>query len=436
VTEASLNRTLRRVDWRFLPHLEDEPRTACFAEGRLQADVQRVLGTAPEPPWDLAVVVDPSERTLREAHAGLRQGGAVYAEWRRPTPAARVRARLEAADFIHVEIYWPWPWHRGLPRFWYPLGSARAAGAILRRRRPGTARLDRLQRAAVAAAKLGVLPPLAAVAAKPPATALQPLVLLTGGSHSLNKAVGVDPNDGHVIKFARTAEQDGALVHEHTVLSLLEQEHPDLGGVPRPLALGRRCGRVAVAESPVFGRPLVVDAATAEQVTDWLVALAGHAPPRPRSTWWERLVAEPLRAFERDFGAVVDRTELHRAQTLLERVPDLPLVVEHRDVAPWNLVAAEAGGIGVLDWESSEPEGLPLLDLVYFLEQAGVELHVRERCIERYCAALSLPLETVTPLRALCWIVHARSERRRLEVSQLAGSSFVRLLRAELAQAP
>ena len=426
MTEDELNRTLRRLDWRFLLPLEDEPRTACFAGGRLGADVRRVFAVVDEPPWDLAVVADPSPGTLREATAGLRRGGALYAQWRLPTRAASARRRLHAAGFEHVDVYWPWPWHRGLPRFWYPLG---ATGDVLRERRASGKRLDVLQQAAVGAARNGLLPPLGAVTNPD-----RQLFLLTGGGHSLNKAIGVDTSDGRVVKFARTADRDEALLREHAILSLLQREHADLPGVPRPLELSRRCGRVALAESRVGGRPVAggVPPSLAEQVVHWAATLAGRAAPQPRAGWWERLVEEPLRDFEREYAGVVTSTQLARARDVLEQLPDLPLVIEHRDLSPWNIVVDDAGGLGVLDWESSVAEGLPLLDVLYFVEHAGLA-DGGDACIELYRSLLGLPAAVVAPLRLLCWIVHAHSEHGRLAADERADGFFVRRVLAAVA---
>lgn len=419
MTEEALNRTLRRLDWRFLLPLEDAPRTACFAGGRLGADVHQVFDVVDEPPWDLAVVADPSPSTLRRATAGLSPGGALYAEWRLPTRAAGVRRRLQAAGFDRVEVYWPWPWHRGVPRFWYPLA---AAGDILRERRGAGRRLDVLQQAAVGAARNGLLPPLGAVANPD-----RQLFLLTGGRHSLNKAIGIDTADGRVVKFARTADRDAALLHEHAILSLLERERPDLPGVPRPLELSRRCGRVALAETRVDGRPLTgnVPPSLAEQVTRWAATLAGASTPQPRASWWERLVEKPLRLFEQEYRAVVTPATLARARELLAQLPDLPLVVEHRDLSPWNVVVDDDGSLGVLDWESSVEDGLPLLDVLYFVAYAGLE-DGGAACLDLYRSLLGLPAEVVAPLRLLCWIVHAHSEHGRLTPRELADGFFLR----------
>lgn len=279
-----------------------------------------------------------------------------------------------------------------------------------------------LQQVAVRAARSGLLPPLGAVTSPD-----RQLFLLTGGGHSLNKAIGIDTAGGRVVKFARTADRDAALLHEHAILSLLERERADLPGVPRPLELSRRCGRVALAETRVDGRPLAgtVTPALAEQVTRWAAALAGTPAPQARATWWERLVEKPLRLFEREYRAVVTPAELARAREVLAQLPDLPLVVEHRDLSPWNVVVDDAGGLGVLDWESSVEDGLPLLDVLYFVAYAGLE-DGGAACVELYRSLLGLPDDVVTPLRLLCWIVHAHSEHGRLTAGELAGGFFLR----------
>ena len=64
---------------------------------------------------------------------------------------------------------------------------------------------------------------------------------------------------------------------------------------------------------------------------------------------------------------MVEAASLAEARRLLTRLEGLPLVCEHRDFSPWNLFVHAGDRLAVFDWESSEPEGLPLLDLIYFL---------------------------------------------------------------------
>jgi aminoglycoside phosphotransferase (APT) family kinase protein len=95
-----------------------------------------------------------------------------------------------------------------------------------------------------------------------------------------------------------------------------------------------------------------------------------------------------------------------------------------------------SGGLGVLDWESAEPEGLPALDLLYFLAYASFAADrardrdtrvasyrrsldpgtrtgaVRRECLARYMAAQGLDPAQLRPLRALVWLMHTPSDFR------------------------
>jgi hypothetical protein len=178
----------------------------------------------------------------------------------------------------------------------------------------------------------------------------------------------------------------------------------------------------------------------AARVTDWLVGLAGAAAPRPREEWWERLIVQPLERFEREFGAVAGPEAAARAHTSLEALGPLPLVPEHRDCSPWNILLTGAGTPALLDWESAEPHGLPVLDLVYFLANAVFVLQgalergrtreayasmldpatphgrVAAHCIADYCERVGLDPRVVPSLRLLTWIVHSHSDYSRLEL--------------------
>jgi hypothetical protein len=464
LAEERRNRLLRRVDWRFLLDLDDEPRAVCFGDGELREALELVCASVARPEdggegLDLAVLVDPDASALAAAKTMLAPHGRLYAEWRRPLLGGVGRARrlLERAGLDDVRCHWPWPALLGRPpRFWLPLDAGAAATAVLASRRRARASTSAVALPALCrAAAAGLVPPLCAVAGS--AGEDRSLLLLTGGGSSVNKVVGIELGSGApaVVKFSRGPAGDESLEREAAVLAHVGRVRPQLTGTPRVRRVFRRCGRVAIEESALPGRPLIdrLDRRShgelAERVTRWLVDLAGRQAPAPRASWWERLVGAPLERFAREFSTVVEPVELERVRGVLERLPDLPLVVEHRDCSPWNALLADDGQLGFADWESSEEAGLPLLDLVYFLEYAaraaGTDSapadELARRCTALYCDAVGIDPAAAQPLRVLCWLVHTHSDYRRIEAdgavepaTTLGDSFFLARLRDELAR--
>jgi hypothetical protein len=273
--------------------------------------------------------------------------------------------------------------------------------------------------------------------------------VLTSGFRSTNKVVSLVFNEPEasprlVVKMARVPEAAAALLNEAAVLRALQQAHPDLGGIPRVLFCQTAGAALALGETVVSGLPLFTHLrrdtyrALAEQATDWQIALASQSMPAPQHTWWDLLITPIFDHFRTAFGAVVHARQLEQAHDLLAALDELPLVCEQRDFGPWNVLLTISGEIGVLDWESAELRGLPALDLIYFLSYlaffyvgaiqsghtresyraalagAGLTGQVFHACLDRYAAALGIASAALPALRALTWMLHARSEHRRM----------------------
>jgi hypothetical protein len=469
--EAQWNALVRRVDWRFLLQLDEAPRVLTPAADALGQAARTVLATADDGRPELAVLRRPTRAELDEAAEHVTGGGHVYAEWPLVRPSV-ARRRLGAAGFRDVRCYERWP--RGAPQLWLPVDAPRSTAAFLATR--GNSVRQRLQRRAWRlAVRLNLPLPLSAVGrtAGGPSDEGRTWALLTGGRSSINKVVGLvlTPQGPELaVKFARTERDEAPLRHEAEVLRAVERRRPELPGVPRVAFVGSRCGRIAVGETFVHGRPLSDRLGPdslqplAVAVTQWLVGLAGDAPVVPRAVWWERLVETSLATLERQHAGVVAPDELAAARTALAALPDLPLVVEHRDCSPWNVLVDRSGAPAVVDWESAEPDGLPGVDLAYFLTYASLfhdrapELpaalasyqrsldpatstgRVVAECESLYCERLGLAPTVLAPLRLLCWVVHCRSEFRLAELEaagapaheRLSRGLFLALFRSEL----
>jgi hypothetical protein len=491
--ESELNGLLRRVDWRFLCNQREQPSLADLSAGRDSRALALVSRGAPVPgAADIAVTGFPTRLALGAARDAVRLGGEVVCLWRVPRLGGpgRAAARLRRAGLLDVRLLWPGPDPRHPPQFWLPLGAP-AATAHLLDGRPARGPLRRLQRRFWRLAlRTGLLAPVCAIGRVPGAEpdpadaelaavlpAEVPTLLLSGGRRSINKvaalpfpAGGMPPEA--VVKFARVAAADAALEREAEALVRVEREHPQLEGVPRVLASGSRWGRRALAESAVHGRPLIEELAPerlaplGERVGQWLAGLVGDRAQGPE-TWHRRLVAEPLLAFEREFGDLAGAATVARARELLGELGPLPAACEHRDCSPWNFIVTAEGGLGLLDWESAEPEGLPALDLVYFLANAAFVIDgalesgktrttyrrlldpagsygaTFAACTAAYCERAGVPPAALPGLRLLCWLVHCRSDYRHLEMAAagppspeaLRGSMFFGLVEEELEQA-
>ena len=473
--EAVLDRDLRRSDWRFL-----------------------------HPGLPLERVADPSPAALRQL-AARRDGRGLYFEWRRPVPGGgrALRDELEGAGLEQVELYWPWPGF-GRPWFWVPLGSEAAAAYVAASRLAARSAFRRvidrplrgLWRRAARAERLW---PLGAVARTPgPAPATEPLrdriarewsslgfeppggrlswMLLTRGGRSINKIVGLvfaepDPAPRIAVKLARIAEAEAGLLREASALTAVHtRTSGGVRGAPRVLFCDDRSGPLALVETALVGRPLFA-CLTAESyrplalaATEWLADLAGPPSDRGAAGAAAPVVESALRDFRASFGAVTDAAELRATERLLAPLAALRTVPEHRDFSPWNVHVAPDGGIVAYDWESAEPVGLPLTDLVYFLAHLGFfrdrtvggdrcpESYRRARdpttftgsvhkeCVNRYAARVGLDPAHVAGLHSLTWLIHSRSEYRRLvadaggppRADTLGRSLFLALWREEL----
>jgi Phosphotransferase enzyme family len=122
---------------------------------------------------------------------------------------------------------------------------------------------------------------------------------------------------------------------------------------------------------------------------------------------------------------------------LVDRLPELPAVLQHNDVGSWNVVVANSKDFVVVDWESARRHGLPLWDLLYFLTDALSALEGANTAEERAAAAIPLlrgdsrwseflfdwvrravdeaqiPADAVGPIATLGWLHHGLSHVRR-----------------------
>jgi aminoglycoside phosphotransferase (APT) family kinase protein len=141
-------------------------------------------------------------------------------------------------------------------------------------------------------------------------------------------------------------------------------------------------------------------------------------------------VADPLEALSRALAPEGAEAELV-ARTLELTRPladvDLSLGVQHGDLSHPNLLELDNGGIGIVDWELAEVQGLPLYDASVFLAYAafaragarGVTAELRAfdgaflhpggwaaRELAGLAARTGVPDELITPLFVACWARH------------------------------
>ncbi len=488
------NELLRRVDWRFLLPDASPEDTLCLGGGELTRAarlISRKVSTTEAPEngsCDLAIGTSPDTATLRSLWRALRPGGTCYTEWRGiETGGVRgVQQRLKRMSFEPVTCFSPWPrLNQGLPLAWVPLEAREPLRYLLGSADPEAtwserlaSRLRRLRW--IVQTRLGVGAPICIIARKPfemagrrcgggpsakrdfleeirlgweewnlgPRPAALSWLLLTGGRRSVNKVVclvfaGSGP-PRVVVKMPRTPESAAGLAHEAEMLRGLQSTGREIQGVPKLLLTVAQGSQFTTVTTALNGVPLPTRLCrksyreVALLGTEWLVALAGHGPMLPVATWRDRLVGSTVENFEAMFGTVVDPKLMRESNAALDTLGSLPNLWEQRDFAPWNLLITPQQQLQVLDWESAEPQGLPLMDLVYYTSYlafylAGTRVSGRYRecyretlepgtfvgavtreCQELYATRLGIPLAKMVPLRLLCWMLHSRSEYRRL----------------------
>jgi hypothetical protein len=506
---ATHNALLRRVDWRFLLPRPEPQRAVCFSGGPLAKALTLVSRQVASPDClqaygcDLAVAVNPDAGCVREASKRLRAGGVLYAEMQPAPLAVERQARwLRQAGFAEVSFYRPWP-TPSQPHCWVPTNSVAAKHYLFGRPSGHRGLPYRLKGAVreqleVARFRFSRTLPLCVIARKPPeppgVDGLMEIVrenwpqlnagpaprelsqlVLTLGARSFNKVVILifeEPQAAPLVavKLARVPGSEAALEREADNLeSVARTLGGRLQGVPRVLFRAQGYGGGTFGETAFQGVPLFTQLDRrnyrnlALKATEWLIALATAA--RPVSSRCVGRLTEPVVAdFERCYGVVAGRELLARARDAISRLHRMPLVVEQRDFSPWNILVSAEGTLSVLDWESAQLEGLPMLDLIYFLAYLAFffdNAHSTERrqrsyriasdrtsftgaihaeCYRRYADALKLHPADLHPLRLLTWMVHSRSEYKELTADRgapsersLRNSLFLNLWREEMA---
>ena len=463
---------VRRADWQLLLPEGPYGRAAVFAGGALAASVplvaDTVAGSGEARDCDVAVAGAPGAAELRAAFGALRPGGSLYAEWSRPVLGGErgLRRRLTAAGFRDVRCTFAWPPPaRAVPAYWLPLDSPAAASHLFRTHTCDPGVRGRLAAAARAGAwrlarALGALP-LTVTATRGAAETERPglaqalgealgaarpdLLFLTGGDSVLNKVVVLPFVDGEpgpraAAKLARVDRSRRALDNERAILEQLGAA--TIPGVPRVLASRTWGGSPLVAESVVPGRQLWrhlaaggAAAPVLERATDLLIDVARattDAGREPFGGWRERVAREARLSLARHPAS---GPMLETAQRLLDPLDGVPATLLHGDCTPWNLMVAADGAVGLLDWESSIADGLPLFDLTYLLgytaiyadgvadtpaepesyrrllaDERGAAGALRVQLEARYAQATGIPRDALRALRIATWIFQHRPD--------------------------
>jgi hypothetical protein len=317
--------------------------------------------------------------------------GAPHLLFDRPLRAAD-RRRLRR-DGFHVQPYVTLPRH-GDVALYVPVGRPAVGDYALG---PLTAPPDRWRRIRnkVTAAIIGrgLQPPglrtvtVASRRAGPPwvvraATGREPIevvgwILATPGRDDLSRAiVHLLPAGSRVpalvVKFARVAGYTEPFDRDHHGLNLAATA----GGVtaqhaPRPILRFDREGIAFSVETAVPGSTLLAflcSDASREAKSGLIEDIARWRVEVSKATLQQASHADAFRdEIRRTLPERWQRDGL--AEQLVAAVAEVPAALMHDDLGSWNVIAGE-GGFAAIDWEDARADGLPLIDLVYFLADA------------------------------------------------------------------
>jgi len=182
-------------------------------------------------------------------------------------------------------------------------------------------------------------------------------------------SASVIDSSGDVLAFVKIAASKVSreiVEHEAEILAGLALRDVKVT-TPRLLFAGEVDGRYVAVQSPLPGAPAT--AALTPQHKSFLAALRGAEKPLPElnmvATLRPRLAAitPPRPDLGEVFDCVLPIVEQRR----------VPSTIVHGDFAPWNLRIHD-GRLAAFDWEYGELDGLPFVDELHFLLQAGLEL--------------------------------------------------------------
>lgn len=165
---------------------------------------------------------------------------------------------------------------------------------------------------------------------------------------------------GRVLGYLKYAEKRAARRRLRQERDMLRRLPPGVG--PEPMKFGEMGRGEALLSSALPGRSLPATLPPPEGVVGLLGSL-GVSRPKPVADhpWARRVQADGWDGLESCLEEISGR--------------EWPVVVRHGDFAPWNLLRGPDGALGAIDWEYGTPEGLPYLDLAYYLLQVSALIY-------------------------------------------------------------
>lgn len=272
-----------------------------------------------------------------------------------------------------------------------------------------------------------------------------------------------------VVKITRDASLNSRLENEWRALTLLRD-----GGIgaddtlPRPQFFGLHAGLAVLGESAINGERFrkrtraTADCPYARAAVEWLLDLGTTTVVGTRADARGALSKlEPLfERFSQIYRLDAEEEDFLRVQVAaLARGGDrFPLVFQHGDPGPWNVLITPDGRPAFLDWEAAEPLGMPLWDIFHFLRSYGVmvsraagtrdplrsfaEQYLDQSDLSlllvettrRFCAQTGLAPGLVEPLFYVCWIHRALKEAATRPPHGLEGGRYINVIRMAIAR--
>jgi len=266
-----------------------------------------------------------------------------------------------------------------------------------------------------------------------------------------------------VAKATRIALFNDRLEQEWSALKQVETlKLAPAGTYPKPLFFGYQGGLVILGQEAMKGDPFRIatttraDCPVVADAIDWITQLGINSadPSHASSASVSDALLKLFDTFKNIYDFPAEHTDYLRRQIvgISESEHDFPVVFSHGDAGVWNVTVESGGRSQFLDWEASDPKGMPLWDLFYFINsvsgwvsrkktgsmdtianfranllQEGPFNDLLVNATRRYCDAVGLHESFIAPMFYTCWMHRALRQATWADVLQ--EGHFVRLLR-------